>query len=81
MIPFYYNEMTSYEPDPCQMSTFQYVSYLKETIQRKVIEQGMFVKHCVVEVYPMSFNLKHFTNPKEVIHKGISRADTIGWYN
>lgn len=49
----------------------------KEIIQRNVIEQGMFVKHCKVEVYLMSFKLRDLRNQQERIHDSISRNTTL----
>ena len=50
----------------------------QEAIARKVVEYGMFVKHCKVEVYLME--LKLCVNGKQdtyVTHQ-FSKADTIG---
>lgn len=57
-----------------------FVSDQKNTIQRKVIEQGMFVKHCKVEIYLMTLELLNCTNQQERRQSILSRVDTIGWY-
>jgi len=49
----------------------------QEPIARKVIEQGMFVKHCKVEVYMMDLKLCENEHMDNVITKQFSRADTI----
>lgn len=47
-------------------------------LSRKVIEQGMFVKHCKVEVYLMELKLCHNRNLEHIITEQFSKADTIG---
>ena len=47
-------------------------------VGRKVIEHGMFVKHCKVEVYLMDLKLCPNKNLDQVVTKHFSRADTIG---
>ena len=47
-------------------------------VARKVIEQGMFVKHCKVEVYLMDLKLCENADIDKVVSKQFSRADTIG---
>ncbi|XP_072175057.1 ubiquitin carboxyl-terminal hydrolase 4-like [Diadema setosum] len=44
---------------------------------RKVVEYGMFVKHCKVEVYLMEFKLCEHSEPDKVISQKFSKADTI----
>lgn len=50
----------------------------KDTLQRKVIEQGMFVKHCKVEIYLMPLKLQDSRKQQEIHHINMSRVDTIG---
>lgn len=57
-----------------------FVSDQKNTIQRKVIEQGMFVKQCKVEIYLMTLKLLNCTNQQERRQSIFSRLDTINWY-
>ena len=45
---------------------------------RKVIEQGMYVKHCKVEVYLMELKLSENSDLSVVETFSFSRADTIG---
>lgn len=52
-------------------------SLKKNTIQRKVIEQGMFVKHCKVEIYLMTLKLLNCSNQQERRQSIFSRVDTI----
>uniref|UniRef100_A0A3Q2R3M4 ubiquitinyl hydrolase 1 n=1 Tax=Fundulus heteroclitus TaxID=8078 RepID=A0A3Q2R3M4_FUNHE len=46
-------------------------------IVRKVIEQGMFVKHCKVEVYLLELSLYENNNMEKVIKQHFSKADTV----
>ena len=47
-------------------------------IARKVVEHGMFVKHCKVEVYKTDFSLAQHPDTEKTIKKKFSKADTIG---
>ncbi|XP_070193299.1 ubiquitin carboxyl-terminal hydrolase 15-like isoform X2 [Littorina saxatilis] len=49
----------------------------QEPIERHVIEQGMFVKHCKVEVYLMDLKLSENSDINTVVTKQFSRAATI----
>ncbi|XP_070558871.1 ubiquitin carboxyl-terminal hydrolase 15-like [Ptychodera flava] len=49
----------------------------QEGIARKVIENGMFVKHCKVEVYLMEFKLCEHGQLDKPVSKQFSKADTI----
>ncbi|KAI1883387.1 hypothetical protein AGOR_G00230910 [Albula goreensis] len=49
----------------------------QEPIARKVVEQGMFVKHCKVEVYLTELKLCEDGNMDKVITRRFSKADTI----
>ncbi|KAL8582060.1 hypothetical protein ACOMHN_028041 [Nucella lapillus] len=49
----------------------------QEAIERKVIEQGMFVKHCKVEVYLMDLKLCENSDINTVVSKQFSRATTV----
>lgn len=51
---------------------------MQTPIQRKVIEQGMFVKHCKVEVYLMDLKLCENSNVTDTETMTFSRCDTIG---
>ena len=51
---------------------------MQTPIQRKVIEQGMFVKHCKVEVYLMDVKLCENSNVTDTETMTFSRCDTIG---
>uniref|UniRef100_A0A8C9SVG0 Ubiquitin carboxyl-terminal hydrolase n=1 Tax=Scleropages formosus TaxID=113540 RepID=A0A8C9SVG0_SCLFO len=46
-------------------------------IVRKVVEHGMFVKHCKVEVYLLELNLCENNNMDKVVTRHFSKADTI----
>ncbi|CAL1543086.1 unnamed protein product [Lymnaea stagnalis] len=60
-----------------KLSSWYGVAPGQQPIVRKVIEQGMFVKHCKVEVYLMELKLCENSNPTNVITHAFSRADTI----
>jgi len=49
----------------------------QEPIKRKVVEHGMFVKHCKVEVYFTEFQLAENSNPEEIIKNKFSETDTL----
>ncbi|XP_062374035.1 ubiquitin carboxyl-terminal hydrolase 15-like isoform X2 [Sardina pilchardus] len=49
----------------------------QEPIARKVVEQGMFVKHCKVEVYLTELKLCEDGNMENVVTRRFSKADTI----
>ncbi|XP_052425760.1 ubiquitin carboxyl-terminal hydrolase 15 isoform X1 [Carassius gibelio] len=49
----------------------------QEPIARKVVEQGMFVKHCKVEVYLTELKLCEDSNMENVVTRRFSKADTI----
>ncbi|CAH1783519.1 unnamed protein product, partial [Owenia fusiformis] len=49
----------------------------EESVSRKVIEQGMFVKQCKVEVYLLDLKLCQNSNTEEQVSRQFSRADTL----
>uniref|UniRef100_A0A8B9PG58 Ubiquitin carboxyl-terminal hydrolase n=1 Tax=Apteryx owenii TaxID=8824 RepID=A0A8B9PG58_APTOW len=49
----------------------------QEPIVRKVVEYGLFVKHCKVEVYLLELKLCENSNPDNVVSCHFSKADTI----
>ncbi|GCB62292.1 hypothetical protein scyTo_0004225 [Scyliorhinus torazame] len=49
----------------------------QEPIVRKVVEHGMFVKHCKVEVYLLELKLCENNNMENVVTRHFSKADTI----
>ena len=50
---------------------------VQEPIKRKVVEHGMFVKHCKVEVYFIEFQLAENSNLEETKKKKFSKSDTL----
>lgn len=52
--------------------------FKQEPIIRKVIEQGMYVKYCKVEVYLIELKLCENSDTTAVVTRTFSRADTIG---
>ncbi|XP_049588435.1 ubiquitin carboxyl-terminal hydrolase 4 isoform X2 [Syngnathus scovelli] len=50
---------------------------VQRPIVRKVVEHGMFVKHCKVEVYLLDLNLCENDNMDLVVTRHFSKADTI----
>ncbi|KAM4651595.1 ubiquitin carboxyl-terminal hydrolase 4 [Discoglossus pictus] len=49
----------------------------QQPIVRKVVEHGLFVKHCKVEVYLIELKLCDDGDPENVITRHFSKADTI----
>nr|XP_009671394.1 PREDICTED: ubiquitin carboxyl-terminal hydrolase 4 [Struthio camelus australis] len=49
----------------------------QEPIVRKVVEYGLFVKHCKVEVYLLELKLCENSDPDNVVSCHFSKADTI----
>ena len=49
----------------------------QEPIKRKVVEHGMFVRHCKVEVYLIEFQVAESSNLKEIRKKKFSKSDTL----
>lgn len=44
----------------------------------QVVEHGLFVKHCKVEVYLLELKLCENSDPTNVLSCHFSKADTIG---
>eukprot|EP00092_Neocalanus_flemingeri_P109201 GFUD01140324.1.p1 GENE.GFUD01140324.1~~GFUD01140324.1.p1 ORF type:complete len:755 (+),score=238.16 GFUD01140324.1:195-2459(+) len=53
------------------------ISEGQEAVKRKVVEHGMFVKHCKVEVYYIEFQLAENSNLEETKKKKFSKSDTL----
>ena len=49
----------------------------QEPIRRKVLEYGMFEKHCKVEVYFIEINLAEYSNLEVTKKKKFSKSDTL----
>ena len=47
-------------------------------IPRYVVEHGLYVKHCKVEVYLVEFKLALHPDVDSYVTKKFSRADTVG---
>ena len=47
-------------------------------IRRVVVEYGLCMKHCKVEVYRLEFKLRVHAMINETITREFSRADTVG---
>ena len=52
------------------------ISETQEPVKRKVVEHGMFVKHCKMEVYYNEFQLAEISNLEETKKKKFSKSDT-----
>jgi len=52
----------------------------QESLERHVIEQGLFVKHRKVEVYFLQLKLCSFADVTQVKTKHFSHGSTIGKY-
>lgn len=49
-----------------------------KVVARKVVEYGLYMKHCKVEVYLLDFKLCVHPNLNDPKKKEFSRADTVG---
>ena len=49
-----------------------------QPIPRCVVEHGLYVKHCKVEVYLVEFKLALHPDVDSYVSKNFSRADTVG---
>ncbi|XP_039189947.1 ubiquitin carboxyl-terminal hydrolase 4 [Crotalus tigris] len=49
----------------------------QKPIVRKVVEYGLFVKHCKVEVYLLELKLCQYSDPTNLVNFYFSKADTI----
>ncbi|CAH3164466.1 unnamed protein product [Porites evermanni] len=54
------------------------VSSDQHALPRKVVEHGMYLKSCKVEVYLMEFKLSQHSDPDTLIPKKFSKGDTVG---
>lgn len=67
-----------------QANTFERIFFpfkirlLNVSLFLQVIEHGMFVKHCKVEVYLLELNLCENNNMDIAVTRYFSKADTIG---
>lgn len=52
----------------------------QDPVARKVVEHGMFVKRCKVEVYLMEFKLCENSQLDHIVTSKFSKGDTIGMY-
>ena len=50
----------------------------QQPIQRKVVEHGMYLKQCKVEVYLIEFKLCQNSDLETVVLRHFSKGDTIG---
>ena len=61
-----------------KLSTWYGVSDGQKAVERKVISQGLYVKHLKVEVYLTDVKLSLFTNQDKVEVKKFSKASKLG---
>lgn len=54
------------------------LSQKSRPLARKVVEHGMYMKHCKVEVYLLEFKLSLHPNLNNSKTRSFSRADTVG---
>ncbi|XP_068720343.1 ubiquitin carboxyl-terminal hydrolase 15-like isoform X3 [Montipora capricornis] len=50
----------------------------QQSFQRKVVEHGMYVKSCKVEVYLMGFKLSRHSDSQTLVTRQFSKGDTVG---
>lgn len=54
------------------------ISSDQHSLQRKVVEHGMYIKSCKVEVYLMEFKLSRHSDPQNFVTRKFSKGDSIG---
>lgn len=62
----------------CYIFRNVYIPFNFDLLIFQVVEQGMFVKHCKVEVYLTELKLCENGNMNNVVTRRFSKADTIG---
>lgn len=50
----------------------------EQALPRKVVERGMYVKSCKVEVYLMQLKLCQHSDPNTMVTRQFSKGDTVG---
>ena len=50
----------------------------EQALPRKVVEHGMYVKSCKVEVYLMQFKLCKHSDLNTIVTRQFSKGDTVG---
>ena len=50
----------------------------QQSFQRKVVEHGMYVKSCKVEVYLLGFKLSRHSDSQTLVTRQFSKGDTVG---
>ncbi|CAG2211632.1 USP15 [Mytilus edulis] len=66
------------EAPPFTATGIDFTGALHIPIERFVIEQGMFVKHCKIEVYLLEVKLSQQQFKSECVIRSMSRVDLIG---
>ena len=61
-----------------KLTSWYSVAQNSRPLARKVVEHGMYMKHCKVEVYLLEFKLSLHPNLNNAKTKSFSRADTVG---
>ena len=60
-----------------KLTSWYGLSQNSRPLARKVVEHGMYMKHCKVEVYLLEFKLCVHPNMNNVKNHSFSRADTV----
>ena len=63
----------------CKLTSWYGLLEQSTVIARKVVEHGMYTKHCKVEVYLLEFKLTVHPNLGHFKHHTFSRGDTVGY--
>ena len=61
-----------------KLTSWYGLSQNSRPLARKVVEHGMYMKHCKVEVYLLEFKLSLHPNLNSTKPQRFSRADTVG---
>ena len=62
----------------CKLTSWYGLLELSTVIARKVVEHGMYMKHCKVEVYLLEFKLTIHPDIHNFKRHSFSRGDTVG---
>nr|XP_058960785.1 ubiquitin carboxyl-terminal hydrolase 4-like isoform X1 [Pocillopora verrucosa] len=62
----------------CKLVSWYGITSDQQTLSRKVVEHGMFVKSCKVEVYLTALKLSKYSDPQTFVTRQFSKADTVG---
>ena len=62
----------------CKLVSWYGVTSEEQALPRKVVEHGMYVKSCKVEVYLMQLKLCQHSDSSTMVTSQFSKGDTVG---